>query len=371
MDTFAWRCDPRRNFNTKRNHFRHRGCDQMNWKAPLVSFCFFLAPILGEVAAQDSYFTATAHRQAATDPLHGWYAGVEATFLVPDNLGAGPVTFEKAVTGGDVGQVSLTDFAEFENMEGAPRVWLGRRGEIWGLRGRYWLFDADTSSAMFGVAGTEFTFLSASQLLSAKTGDLEVTRCFGLGEWNGDLFLGARWAEFDRRASMSVGLVDATSLDPPVIVDRDAAWFGNRTITSGVGLTFGWDARRPVGDWGLALVFNARGSSLWGNAASRGYQSYLGESALAVQTAEVDDPGILWIGELQTGLEWSGSLQYFNAEVFTHVVFEYQFWRASNQTPFRMDETITTPNGTATLTTGSFDSDVDLFGIAWAVGFRR
>lgn len=344
----------------------------MSVRLLLVAACLLIGPLVGPTAAESSHSTSSAFQSAmAADPVHGWYTGVEATFLNPYKVSSGPMVFGKSVGGGGISQVGLTDLTDFDNLEGAPRVWLGRRGELWGMRGRYWLFDADTSRTGIGQTDTQFTFVSANQFLSAKTADLEVTRCFGLGEWRGDLFFGGRWAEFDQRASMDVGLVEATAADLPVIIDRDTAWFGSRTIASGVGLTFGWEGRRPVGDWGLAVVCNARGSTLWGDVSSRGFQGYLGENVLAMQTAEVDETGMLWIGELQVGLEWSGQLRRLNAEVFTHVVFEYQFWRAANQTPLLMEQEIITPTSTVQMATGSLGSDADLCGIAWAVGFRR
>ncbi len=327
----------------------------MTGKWLLLAPCLLLGLTFGPATAQDARFMAAGY--PAADPVGGWHAGVEATFLRPHRADSGPITFQN-----DNVDLAFGALAELDSLEGAPRVWLGYRGEAWGVRGRYWLYDANTAGTFQEIeSDTVFRFASAMQLLSAKTADLEGTRCFCFGNWNGDLFFGARWAEIERNGLMNYNDIDlGTDLFDP-------SQQGSRSIASGVGFTFGLDGRRPIGDWGLAMVFNARGSVLWGDRSSYVYQTYAESGVLAAQFQGADDTGTLWIAELQAGLEWSGPLRYVNAEVFTHLVFEYQFWNSVDQPRLLSEQSI---NGTD-MVVGSLGSSVDFVGVAWAIGFRR
>lgn len=322
----------------------------------LVASCLFFGLLSSAWAAQGEHSTWITYPSAAPPAaMHGWYAAVEATFLRPHNFNSGPITFENAGN-----EFAIDDLADLDTLEGAPRLWLGHRGARWGARARYWTYRAHAAGAFEDIVSEDdFRFASAMQQLSAKTADLEVTRAFCVGHWWGDLFFGARWAEIERSAAMNVILFEADIFDP--------AQQGARSIASGVGLTFGWDGRRPIGGWGLAMVLNARGSVLWGDRASRVHQSYADPETILVQYQRTEDHGTMWIAELQAGLEWSGPLRYLNAEAFTHVVFEYQFWNSIDQPRAVSWQTVNDTH----MVVGSLDSSVDFVGVAWAIGLRR
>jgi len=292
----------------------------------------------------------------------GVYAGVEATFLQPYNTNSNSLVYQNNTTG----VTFLADpLVDFDTLDAAPRIWLGYQGQCWGVRGRYWNFDAERFGDGFtSVGGNQFRSVQAFNFFSAKTGDLEGTRRFQFFNWEGDLFLGARWAELahEQRMNIQTSVINSQSIAQLVRMRKD-----------GVGLTFGFDGRRPIGNQGLALKLNARGSVLWGRHESYGYQDIMFDADRLVQAVRVrDDCTTMTIAEIQAGIEWSRKIECFRAEVFTHVVAEYQWWRNSGGTDWlAQTDTFAAGGASGTYRLSPLGSDADLVGLAWAIGFRR
>lgn len=73
------------------------------------------------------------------------------------------------------------------------------------------------------------------------------------------------------------------------------------------------------------------------------------------------------IAEIQAGMEWTSALRAINAEVFSQVLFECQFWNSVDPTDVDLEQEF----GTTRLNTSSLRSDVDFIGLTWSMGFRR
>jgi len=285
----------------------------------------------------------------------GIYAGVEATFLQPYNTSSGQIVFDNGTN-----RFAADGMTEFDTLDAAPRIWLGYQGQTWGLWGRYWAFDAERFGESFDyVNDSNYRLVEAVSFLSAKTGDLEATRRFSFFQWEGDLFLGARWAELNKRDRMAVNAVSP---------GLQTALQQTESLASGAGLTFGFDGRRPIGCRGLALKTSARGSVIWTKSTASAYNQYSDPGNFDAQLVRVSgDCATLSIAEVQVGLEWARKLECFRAEAFTHIVAEYQWWNTDGQVPFLLTQTV---NGTTT-SVCSMGSDTELVGLAWAIGFRR
>ena len=282
-------------------------------------------------------------------PRYGLEAGAEATFLRPTLASRGD-----DAPGRD-------PFAVDFNYEAAPRIWLGYSyDDGWGLRARYWQIDAYErfNFRELGGVGDDSAFITGAFNLDAYTVDAELTRQFARGNWCLLGALGVRHADYRERANLSGFSVDASgATDGVSLANADLL-----QAVEGTGPTLGLDARRPFGDWHLALIGGVRVSTLWGR--RRDAITFIdaeydddGAGGLVLvnqqtQTISESEPSILWIGEAQGGLEWSQPYACFGGGlIFARALLEWQGWGVAGE--------------------GGGEPLVDFFGPTFSAGFVR
>jgi hypothetical protein len=279
--------------------------------------------------------------------------GVEATYLRPQLHD--PSSRIDAVAG----DFQRFHFANLDDLEAAPRVWLGiENGRGWGLRTRYWRLEANDRYG--DVDLPTLVTVQASERLAAESLDLEATRRMCCGDWSLLGSFGARKGVLEHGESLTV--IDA-------LIDAMAASTANDRQFNGWGLTGGLEATRPICGTSLAALVSARGSVLWGN--NKAVTSSLISDFVAGgpfgQLVEVDEETTLYVIEAQAGFEWTHPLRYIDGTAFARLVAEYQYWDREGETPYNLAQTV---NAT-TVTLDGRSTHVDFIGLSCSIGFYR
>lgn len=250
----------------------------------------------------------------------GLAAGVEATYLKP--------SFSDNESG------IYSDF-DYE-YEAAPRVWLQWQAQSgWGIRGRYWDFDADQGQAGMSDSDDTVAAVSIVEDLDVSAVDLELTRAFSVAQTDCWVSLGARHGRLMHFLTQQLTVFDLSGGggdDATAIFQQIDSGF------EGTGVTAALDLRRPIMQSRLAAVCNLRGSYLWGTNELdvRGaIIEVVPVGAGDLDLNDFEDLQILaeendgmWIGELQAGAEWNTpiSASYGGGNAFIRVLFEAQWW---------------------------------------------
>jgi hypothetical protein len=282
---------------------------------------------------------------------YGFSAAVEATYLKPHYR-----------TNNDQFDVS-NNF----NYEAAPRVWIQWQNKNgWGLRGRYWDYDADQQASSVITEETAIAVFNSADNLRLYTVDLELTRTFMLGATQTVASIGARNGQFRRNITQQISIFDFAGggADDASAILRNI----DRTF-NGTGLTLGLGFRRPVAGTRLAAVCNLRGSVLWGGD-NFNYSFHVVEVVpVGVGDLDLNDNTQLtstggsnsgmWIGELQAGGEWNTPLSstFGGGNAFVRVLFEGQWWNLPS----------VTASNDVTLSSQVYD----FLGVTAAIGFTR
>lgn len=271
--------------------------------------------------------------------------GVEATYLRPDFdaneadpfLGGGVFNYE---------------------YEAAPRVWVGVEGASgFGIRARYWDYDAESSFHFVDIDTEEADFVSVSSAAAFDVYhiDIELTRRCCVAGWSTLGSFGVRHTGMSFQAQAEI-VYDGISAD----LDVTMTFLGHRF--DGTGLTFAMEGRKPVGRSRLALYWNARGSVLWGDHKAAGLDYNVdvdnGEFSVDTDADLVREDDEMWILEAQVGLEYTHALKC-GGIAFARGAFEYQDYNFSDFAP---------------AVVGDFDAfrdDFDMYGFSFAVGISR
>ncbi|MEZ6072418.1 MAG: hypothetical protein R3C10_19690 [Pirellulales bacterium] len=219
----------------------------------------------------------------------------------------------------------------------APRVWLGYEGASgWGVRGRFWQYDTGSNNTFFVDTDERFVLGNVCNTLNTYMIDLELTKRFCLGRTRMRTSIGARNGAIRRRTVYGLGIIDDDGSDE----DATALIADAIRVFDGTGLTFAFEANRPLFGTQLEAVVNARGSALWGDnkqsVLAKGAEALpdgMGNLDVNVMTQEFhgDESDTMWIGELQAGLQWTQPYQCFGGGVmFVRSVFEAQWWAQPN-----------------------------------------
>jgi len=323
----------------------------------LVSAMDYVAE--GEEQETSTVCTGCNDPAACCDPCsrccrcRGLVAGVEATFLQPNNTDAG-ISFANAGWG-----FNSYELADFEDWEGAPRIWVGFENDAngWGLRARYWELDA---AARANVIGPNLEMVFAEAYTDVDTLDFELTRRlyrFSQRNWDWLGAIGVRHATIDRGELLDTIDVFGATSQTRSFLDFD-----------GTGITVALEGRRPFGDRGLALAVNLRGSALWGDNEIGTINMIRESGATAIQlVAPAAEDITQYILELQVGVEWSRRIENLRGSVFAQCMLEYQYWDFDTNCGYAYAQTL---NNT-TVAGESFSPDVEFTGLAVAIGFIR
>jgi len=296
--------------------------------------------------------------------------GAEATFLWADVNGtAGTVdTFD--AFDAPAGSFSTAGTA-VDQMYTAPRVWLGVRGDRWGVVGRFWDYRVGNGASDPLLALPDTVGFTSTNNLRAYTMDIEATRKYCYRGWNGNLFLGARHALLDSTASIStITNVGGDLLTGLATTDRQF---------TGTGLTYGLSGARPVRcDSPLSLFWNVRGSLLWGNnaattTAATSILTGIGAAAADIQFATAStDTDEVYIIETQAGVKWEHELKCMPASAFFKIAGEYQYWDSqANLGAASTSASFAIPGAAVTASASAGAQQVDLFGFTVGAGFTR
>lgn len=270
-------------------------------------------------------------------PIWRWVGGVEATYLDPRFHSTGNPDADQALKTVDPGWTA------------APRIWLGVENcNGWGARIRYWQLSDEQSR--FDI--TDFqpgSIFDISQTLKMYDIDAEVTKRMDLGNWNLLGSFGGRFASLQR-------LVMASNFDITSPADSFIFLFNNQTNAGGV--TGSVELSRPigVGAWEVFGLF--RGSALWGetDASFTMRENNNGTPSTNSGSGQLNTDLTIW--EAQVGLQCSKYLECCHGTVLARCAFEYQSW-------------IWTVPGGNPGQGAIFDPGVDLYGVAFAVGFTH
>lgn len=243
------------------------------------------------------------------DRCPGFIGGVEITFLKPHNN-----ALDLIVNPGF--QAPLLPEFDYEI---APRIWLGYEfaGGL-GLRATWWEFDHAVAVGGL-VSGME-----------ATTMDLELTQTGSFCKWDLQMSGGVRYGRIEE------------SLDFPGFVGLSHEF-------EGVGGTLAFNARRPIGSRGFALIGGVRGSLLFGQTDSTLSLPFL---QVQPQITLRNTQHMLEIYEMRLGGEWSRDLAY-GARFYSQVTYEAQAW---NMAPVAL---------------GLLDSQIGFSGVAINFGIAR
>ena len=296
--------------------------------------------------------------------------GAEATFLWADVNGQAGEVDTFGLSGAPAGSFS-SDVTEVDQLNTAPRVWLGVQGDRWSVVGRFW--DYRAGNTLLGGADT-VGFASHSNL-RAYTMDLEAGRKYCYRDWNGTISLGVRHALLESDSSIFTTTIPAVD----TIVTGFAAT--DRQF-SGTGLTYALSGSRAVRcDSPMSLFWNVRSSILWGTNTA---VASAGTSAIGLVggTADIDnaiatsDSDEVFIFETQAGVQWEHELKCMPASAFFKIAGEYQYWDSSaNLTAVASSisrvvsaEVVSADVG-ADASAGS--QELNLFGFTIGAGFER
>ena len=220
-----------------------------------------------------------AHQEAGSGGLFG---EIEVTFLRPHISGA-PSTFGLGPT------VHRTINSE---MTAGVRYILGYQSDSgFGVRGRYW---SQNDSYMYVPP-----FAPAGLGIEAKVADLEFTLDQRLRHFDLELFGGVRYSKLEYS-------------------NPTASLLGVGQLTfEGVGPTLGAGARRTIGNTGISLFGNVRGSMLVGDIRNGAVLTFMPRTTIEEE--------LMTIAENQLGIAWTRGIGN-NMLLEVRGAWETQYW---------------------------------------------
>ncbi len=306
-----------------------------------AALCFFL---LQSFATASDFLNlgdganGFGNSNACDGPCWHWTGGVEATYLDPNFHATGNPDADQALTRVDPGWTA------------SPRIWLGAENDNgWGGRVRYWQLNVD--EARFNI--TDFqpgNVADLNQDLKMYDIDAEATKDWNWDRWNLQLSFGGRYGSLER-------LVQANILDLTTSPANSQLYEFSNQVNAG-GITGSIELTRQLGESPWELFGSFRGSALWGqcNAVFDARMNDGGPPVVDNGSAKFNADLTIW--EAQAGVQWSKDVCWCRGTVVVRLAFEFQSWNW------------TVPGGNP----GSgeiFDPGVDLYGLAFGLGFTR
>lgn len=250
----------------------------------------------------------------------GHFVGGFGLYFIQPNFETNPIGRVATV---DANGNTTARFADFRyHVDAAPSFWLGYVGESgFGFRMRYFeyahgadeLFDVPvnagttvTSASPLGVG--IFSFGGGEQIfansdLNVLTWDFEATQRWDCGCWTLEGAAGLRYAHMSQnyRLTATQDLLRQGAATQTIISGHNF---------NGAGPTAAFEAKRRLGDGGLALYSNVRGSILFGSAKQQVNTSGPDQNNVGIITTDVNahQSDVLPIGELEFGTEFSRNM---------------------------------------------------------------
>lgn len=244
-------------------------------------------------------FDDSAKAPNTTREKHGEWTIYGGVFLIQPVFGTNPA-FVSAGAGGNVAR--QVDFSH--NLEVAPNVWLGYVSERgWGVRGRWFQFDHDSSASYAAAPGETITGISslglgkipingtiaASSQLAVNMFDLQGTYSRESAKWSHLLGMGVRYTHMsqDYRATLT---------NPGTQIDLTSGHNLN-----GVGPSFALETKHLIGESGFAVYGQMHGAILFGHAS----EIYTAINNGVPQQFTRGQTDVLPVGEMEVGAEYS------------------------------------------------------------------
>ncbi len=249
-----------------------------------------------------------------SEPEHLWHPTFDVGFYVLKPMwSANPA----AVTSGD----TPTNNASLHNFDMGPqfvpRASLGVvSGSGLGFRTSFWSFaDSNTVGIQSNTqpnaetptpVGIQFPFIAfvgngtnplvTSATLRMEVWDFEVTQDFRAGQWDVQLGGGIRYAHISQS-------YNAVQFD----TDGDSAFLNSAHSFNGAGPTASAEFARRIGNTGIALYGNVRGSILFGNEQQNAYSGFKEVGAAASLEGFGSDSAdmIIPVGEVEMGVRYT------------------------------------------------------------------
>ncbi|MEX1042707.1 MAG: hypothetical protein WDZ51_18880 [Pirellulaceae bacterium] len=331
---------------------------------PLSDYSLAMHSVEQTSHAAEPVYQDSAYEATCRPPV--WVIGTEVTFLSPQFHGDGNtgISYENTGIADSLAQLSGPD--AFDGFTYAPRIFLGKQGEKWGVMTRFWYLSDSNGTALPSDTPGEPAVI-ASERAKAFTIDLELTRQFL--RCNGGrtvLSLGVRHAEMESGGAFSTSIV----LDDEVI----SAFASSSSTFRGTGLTFGgWDTRplHPCCNW--YLFTGGRGSVLWGDDTARASSGTTvgsdgGAFGASFDSAIASSDEAVFIGEITAGLQWERRLECFPATAFVRVAGEFQWWHGSGDAVAFTESNAGAGTSTALATATATGTDMTLAGFSVGTG---
>ena len=224
-------------------------------------------------------------------------------------------------------------------LDAAPIIWLGYVSECGlGVRARWWLFDqrsatsavsdANTTilsaspgglsiispsffgSPLFPVLNSTPTFTSSN--LKLDVWDFEATQETAVGRWALLFSAGFRYAHLSQDYDAIQASVRGTPPGPVgilTVIFRQTESLTSGHNFNGAGPTLAIEGRRPLGNSGISLFANLRGTMLFGQSKQRVDQTTVTKvfdfSSIAVTDFAYVRDTVLPVAELEMGVEYA------------------------------------------------------------------
>ena len=267
-------------------------------------------------------------------------------------------------------------------MEVAPQLWLGfiNDGGLGG-RVRWWYFrqGTDQSVSVPAAAPGTLVFLSsaaplgfpaftdndgspatlaATSKLQLQVWDIEAIQSLQSGCWDLLFVGGLRWAHISQHYNAYV-VGDSGGVTGPI----SANVLSGHSF-HGIGPVLALEARRALGDSGLALYSSARGALLFGSAKQTATDIFISGAGTFIDDAADHRDRVLPVGELEVGVEFGRSVG--SSRVFGQVALVGQeWWGAGSASRSVQVNTLGVPTpGQGAIV----DSDVGFLGLAFRLG---
>lgn len=232
--------------------------------------------------------------------------------------------------GGNISQ--QFDFSQ--NLEVAPNLWLGYVSERgWGLRGRWFQFDHDSTASYAAAPGETISGISgfpqgnvpvtgailATSQLGINVLDFQATYSNDGPKWSYLLGIGVRYTHLGQDYRATLGN-DITRIDLSSSHNLNAA-----------GPSFSLEGKRRIGESGFAVYGQLHGAILFGSA----HEDYSATNNGNYQEFTRSQRDVLPVGEIELGLEYGQNVG--RARLLLQTGFTGQVWwgggNASNLDP--------------------------------------
>ncbi len=289
-----------------------------------------------------------------------WIVGIEALWLAPignQRLAGFQTTDHDPL---------VTDTCIQEEMTFTPRITFGWQGECWGVQAQYFQLrqnDPVNGYGQFGAGNSGGYGAVQAASVRCEQFNLEVTRMFCYGQTQFQFASGLCYGQFDQLASLSV----LQSYQGSYV----NSWSMSKLDFHGVGVTSGLTMLRPIGCKNLNFFCTAQASLLWdtcGVDESQSRVTWESDNAASQSVGKANTD--LFIGEVETGVQWMAPLKCVPADAFFRVAFDYQYW-GTGGVPVIADVNSAGPNlthlGTAAAVAGNGRTGLVGFGISTGI----